>query len=178
MVINHYRTRRLEPGSYQLCSQRLTRILTATIFLLKSTCPRGARPLLSAPLFVLCLSSTVQYQFPIPFDYFDDVISSRDFIPCFITNHVIVQTSLSETMVRWCEGEWTKGCSLPMTISEEESNSFCAVTWSLVLQTRNLANKIVEFWKCDDFSGEISSAHRYHSMYSLRDEIVHMTLID
>jgi hypothetical protein len=23
-------------------------------------------------------------------------------------------------------GEWTKGCSLPMTISEEESNSFCA----------------------------------------------------
>jgi hypothetical protein len=35
-----------------------------------------------------------------------------------------------------------------------------AVTWSLILQTRNLANKIEEFWKCDDFSGEISSAHR------------------
>jgi hypothetical protein len=31
-----------------------------------------------------------------------------------------------------------------------------AVTWSLVLQTRNLANKIEEFQKCDDFSGEIS----------------------
>jgi hypothetical protein len=42
-----------------------------------------------------------------------------------------------------------------------------AVTWSLVLQTRNLANKIVEFWKCDDFSGEISSAHRYW-LYSWR----------
>jgi hypothetical protein len=26
---------------------------------------------------------------------------------------------------------------------------------------RNLANKIEEFSKCDDFSGEISSAHRY-----------------
>jgi hypothetical protein len=31
-----------------------------------------------------------------------------------------------------------------------------AVTWSLVLQTRNLANKIEEFQKCDDLSGEIS----------------------
>jgi hypothetical protein len=31
------------------------------------------------------------------------------------------------------------------------------VTWSLVLQTRNLMNKIEEFWKCDDFSGEIRS---------------------
>jgi hypothetical protein len=35
-----------------------------------------------------------------------------------------------------------------------------AVTWSLVLQMRNLANKIEEFSKRDDFSGEISSAHR------------------
>jgi hypothetical protein len=35
-----------------------------------------------------------------------------------------------------------------------------AVTWSLVLQMRNLAHKIEEFSKCDDFSGEISSAHR------------------
>jgi hypothetical protein len=35
-----------------------------------------------------------------------------------------------------------------------------AVAWSLVLQMRNLANNIEEFWKCDDFSGEISSAHR------------------
>jgi hypothetical protein len=34
------------------------------------------------------------------------------------------------------------------------------VTWSLVLQTRNLVNKIEEFPKCDDFSGEIRSAHR------------------
>jgi hypothetical protein len=31
-----------------------------------------------------------------------------------------------------------------------------AVSWSLVLQTRNLANKFEEFQKCDDFSGEIS----------------------
>jgi hypothetical protein len=30
-----------------------------------------------------------------------------------------------------------------------------AVTWWLVLQTRNLANKTEQFWKCDDFSGEI-----------------------
>jgi hypothetical protein len=30
-----------------------------------------------------------------------------------------------------------------------------AITWSLVLQTRNLANKIEDFSKCDDFSGEI-----------------------
>jgi hypothetical protein len=28
---------------------------------------------------------------------------------------------------------------------------------SKVLQTRNLMNKIEEFWKCDDFSGEIKS---------------------
>jgi hypothetical protein len=32
-----------------------------------------------------------------------------------------------------------------------------------VLQTRNLANKIEEFSKCDDFSGEIRSAHRKHA---------------
>jgi hypothetical protein len=31
-----------------------------------------------------------------------------------------------------------------------------AVTWSLVLQTRKLASKTEQFWKCDDFSGEIS----------------------
>jgi hypothetical protein len=31
------------------------------------------------------------------------------------------------------------------------------VIWSLVLQKRNLMNKIEEFWKCDDFSGEIRS---------------------
>jgi hypothetical protein len=31
-----------------------------------------------------------------------------------------------------------------------------AVTWSLVQQTRNLANRTEDFSKCDDFSGEIS----------------------
>jgi hypothetical protein len=31
-----------------------------------------------------------------------------------------------------------------------------AVTWPLVLQTRKLANKTEQFWKCDDFSGKIS----------------------
>jgi hypothetical protein len=30
-----------------------------------------------------------------------------------------------------------------------------AVIWSLVLQTRKLANKTEQLWKCDDFSGEI-----------------------
>jgi hypothetical protein len=34
------------------------------------------------------------------------------------------------------------------------------VTWSLVQQTRFLANKIEDFSKCDDFSGKIRSAHR------------------
>jgi hypothetical protein len=38
------------------------------------------------------------------------------------------------------------------------------VTWSLVLQTRNLMNKIEEFWKCDDFSGEIRSLTEIKSM--------------
>jgi hypothetical protein len=33
-----------------------------------------------------------------------------------------------------------------------------AVTGSLVLQMRKLANKTEQFWKCDDFSGEIASS--------------------
>jgi hypothetical protein len=35
------------------------------------------------------------------------------------------QTSLAATMVRWCEGGVNQGL-LPITISEEESDSFCA----------------------------------------------------
>jgi hypothetical protein len=36
-----------------------------------------------------------------------------------------------------------------------------AVTWSLLLQTRKLANKTEQLWKCDDFSGEISQLTAY-----------------
>jgi capsule polysaccharide export protein KpsE/RkpR len=36
------------------------------------------------------------------------------------------------------------------------SNAPAALTWSLVLQTRNLANKSEDFSKCDEFIGEIS----------------------
>jgi hypothetical protein len=36
---------------------------------------------------------------------------------------------------------------------------------------RNLAHKIEEFSKCDDFSGEISSAHRYYARNKLLADI-------
>jgi hypothetical protein len=50
------------------------------------------------------------------------------------------------------------------------SKCISSLTWSLVLQTRNLANKIEEFSKCDDFSGEIRSAHRYNLMFNNNSE--------
>jgi hypothetical protein len=50
-----------------------------------------------------------------------------------------------------------------------------AVTWSLVLQTRKLANKTEQFWKCDDLSGEINQLTDMESM-PLRVEISQETL--
>jgi hypothetical protein len=46
---------------------------------------------------------------------------------CYLYFHEvkIINTSLAATMVRWCEGGVNLGL-LPMTISEEESNLFCA----------------------------------------------------
>jgi hypothetical protein len=56
--------------------------------------------------------------------------------------------------------KWRYISSLKTRIYPQRFPNVSTVTWSLVLQTRNLANKIEEFWKCDDFSGEISAAHR------------------
>jgi hypothetical protein len=55
--------------------------------------------------------------------------------------------------------KWKYIFSLKTRIYPQRFPNASAVTWSLVLQMRNLANKIEEFSKCDDFSGEISSAH-------------------
>jgi hypothetical protein len=57
--------------------------------------------------------------------------------------------------------KWKYISSLKTRIYPQRFPNAWAVTWSLVLQMRNLANKIEEFSKCDDFSGEISSSHRY-----------------
>jgi hypothetical protein len=56
--------------------------------------------------------------------------------------------------------KWKYISSLKTRIYLQWFPNASTVTWSLVLQTRNLANKIEEFSKCDDFSGEIRSAHR------------------
>jgi hypothetical protein len=56
--------------------------------------------------------------------------------------------------------KWKYISSLKTRIYPQKFPNASAVTWSLVLQMRNLANKIEEFSKCDDFCGEISSAHR------------------
>jgi hypothetical protein len=51
--------------------------------------------------------------------------------------------------------KWKYISSLKTRIYHQRFPNASAVTWSLVLQTRNLANKIENFSKCDDFSGEI-----------------------
>jgi hypothetical protein len=50
--------------------------------------------------------------------------------------------------------KWKYISSLKTRIYTQRFPNASAVTWPLVLQTRNLANKIEEFSKCDDFSGE------------------------
>jgi hypothetical protein len=57
--------------------------------------------------------------------------------------------------------KWKYISLLKARIYSQRFPNASAVTWSLVLQMRNLANKIEEFLKCDDFSGDICSAHRY-----------------
>jgi hypothetical protein len=57
--------------------------------------------------------------------------------------------------------KWKYISSMKTCIYPERFPNVPTVTWSLVQQTRNLANKIEDFSKCDDFSGEIRSAHRY-----------------
>jgi hypothetical protein len=51
--------------------------------------------------------------------------------------------------------KWKSISLLKTRIYPQRFLNASAVTWSLVLQMRNLANKIEEFSKCDDFSGEI-----------------------
>jgi hypothetical protein len=63
----------------------------------------------------------------------NEVIHNYSFYAMFTITHFLdktyskntTMTSLAATMVRWCEGGVNQGL-LPMTISEEESNSFCA----------------------------------------------------
>jgi hypothetical protein len=52
--------------------------------------------------------------------------------------------------------KWKCISSLKTRIYPQIFPNASTVTWSLVLQTINLANKIEDFSKCDDFSGEIS----------------------
>jgi hypothetical protein len=57
--------------------------------------------------------------------------------------------------------KWKYISSLKTRIYPQRFPNASTVTWLLVLQTRNFANKIEEFEKRDDFSGETRSAHRY-----------------
>jgi hypothetical protein len=52
--------------------------------------------------------------------------------------------------------KWKHISSMKTRIYPERFPNASTVTWSLVQQTINLSNKIEDFSKCDDFSGEIS----------------------
>jgi hypothetical protein len=69
--------------------------------------------------------------------------------------------------------KWKYISSLKTRIYPKWFPNASTVTWSLILQTRNLANKIEEFWKCDDFSGEISSVVVACTMYNEINEEKH-----
>jgi hypothetical protein len=56
--------------------------------------------------------------------------------------------------------KWKYISSMKTRIYPEWFPNASTVTRSLVEQTRNLANNIEDFSKCEDFSGEIRSAHR------------------
>jgi hypothetical protein len=36
-----------------------------------------------------------------------------------------------------------------------------AVTWSIILQMKKLANETEQFWKCDDYTSQLTDTHVY-----------------